>query len=109
MPLPTPEEVRQLYIKLGIKPARTVFGIKCDENPDGEKYIPNGQKKCCVLGLLAIGLTRPTPDESKETLSHDCVVAVARKYATYCRDLNIIIHEFDNCTSPYWEAVKDLV
>ena len=91
--LPTPQELRQIYIDKGIKPKQNHYGVFVSD----PTFIPRS-KGCCALGAIVAYLDNPlrlTPalflqDKGYNT---DSILEVLR--------------DFDS-GGEYWKAVEDL-
>lgn len=104
VPIPTPQEIRQMYLDTGVKPAKAVFGI----TGQAGVYVcraGEGSLEACAIGVCLIG--SPTTVRGiygSFALKYDISVKEA---ITFARQFDG--HEMATADSTYWDAVKDLV
>lgn len=103
--LPTPNETRQWYLHLNIKPIRFKFGVTVNSCGKYEPFAAAGG--CCIVGIMAVGLSK-SPSPIRE-FHHNALTTVSNHFETDIYVLNKILWDFDNRKGEYFEAVKDLM
>ena len=96
MSLPTPQEVRHMYIDKGAKPSQYTFGVSIW----GNTFISSCEGFCCAIGVCLLGSHTPTEEDGYYS-------SFAKMYGIPENTVDSFAKGFD-ADNEYWEAVKDL-